>query len=68
MTRKDYIAGSIDKCMYCGGDCEYNDKIKHNNYLCDGYEGDIDNLYNTNKQLQESVAWKNYIKNINYII
>jgi len=52
-TKDILIAGSIDKCMYCGGDCEYNDKIEHNNYLCDGYEGDIDNLYNTNKQTME---------------
>ena len=51
--KKQLIAGSIDKCMYCGGDCEYNDKIEHNNYLCDGYEGDIDNLYNTNKQFKQ---------------
>ena len=44
---------TVEKCMYCGGYCEYNDKIEHNNYLCDGYEGDIDNLYNTNKQTIE---------------
>ena len=50
---------TVEKCMYCGGDCEYNDKIEHNNYLCDGYEGDIDNLYNTNKQTIEEKQWLN---------
>jgi hypothetical protein len=25
--------------------------------LCDGYEGDIDNLYNTNKQTIEEKLW-----------
>lgn len=27
-------------CRYCGGDCENQD-----DYMCDGYAGDIDNLY-----------------------
>ena len=30
----------MDKCHYCGGECP-NDE----NNACDGYLGDIDNLY-----------------------
>lgn len=30
-------------CAYCGGDCP-NDAT--GDHLCDGYAGDIDNLYN----------------------
>jgi hypothetical protein len=50
------IKQEIKNCMYCNNDCEYNDKIEHNNYLCDGYEGDIDNLYNTNKQQKTKIT------------
>ena len=28
------------ECRYCGGECETSDE-----YMCDGYAGDIDNLY-----------------------
>ena len=30
----------MDKCKYCNGNCP-NDS----DYMCDGYAGDIDNLY-----------------------
>ena len=52
------IKQGIKNCMYCNGDCEYNDKIEHNNYLCDGYEGDIDNLYNTNKKQKRKIKYE----------
>ena len=29
-----------EPCRYCGGDCP-----NQPNYMCDGYSGDIDNLY-----------------------
>jgi len=30
----------MSECRYCGGECETSDE-----YMCDGYAGDIDNLY-----------------------
>jgi len=30
------------KCLYCGGDCP-----KDEDHACDGYLGDIDNLYSS---------------------
>ncbi len=35
-----------EKCRYCGGDCP-NDEEN----VCDGYLGDIDNLYGTRTDL-----------------
>ncbi len=32
----------MNECMYCGGGCETSD-----DYMCDGYAGDIDGLYQT---------------------
>ena len=29
-----------EPCRYCGGECPHNPE-----YMCDGYSGDIDNLY-----------------------
>jgi len=34
----------MNKCFYCGGDCP-----KDEDHACDGYLGDIDNLYNQEK-------------------
>jgi hypothetical protein len=31
---------TMSECRYCGGECETSDE-----YMCDGYAGDIDNLY-----------------------
>ncbi len=33
------------KCLYCGGNCPKEPEDSGN--LCDGFAGDIDNLYNT---------------------
>ena len=30
----------MSNCKYCGGDCPNQEE-----YMCDGYSGDIDNLY-----------------------
>lgn len=30
----------MSECKYCGGDCSNQEE-----YMCDGYSGDIDNLY-----------------------
>ena len=32
------------KCKYCNGDCPESDK-NNTDFMCDGYLGDIDNLY-----------------------
>ena len=38
----------MSKCKYCGGDC-HEQVLKNGEpraeFLCDGYAGDIDNLY-----------------------
>ena len=34
-----------DKCKYCNENCP-NDS----DYMCDGYAGDIDNLYENNEE------------------
>ena len=41
MTKKE--------CYYCGGNCP--NEPKDSEFLCDGYGGDIDDLYK-NEQLQ----------------
>tara|TARA_R100000152_G_C6746447_1_gene170020 strand:- start:708 stop:875 length:168 start_codon:yes stop_codon:yes gene_type:complete len=33
-----------EKCMYCGENCP--NEPENSEYLCDGYEDDIDYLYN----------------------
>ena len=40
----------IEKCYYCGGDCA--NQPEDSEFLCDGYAGDIDDLYN-NEQASE---------------
>ena len=32
------------KCKYCNGNCPESDR-NNTNFMCDGYLGDIDNLY-----------------------
>ena len=39
----------MDKCHYCGGECPSDE-----NNACDGYLGDIDNLYE-----KERKEWSN---------
>ena len=46
-----YTTGSkiqMSECKYCGGDC-HEQVLKNGEaraeFLCDGYAGDIDNLY-----------------------
>ena len=40
--------GQMSECKYCGGDC-HEQVLKNGEpraeFLCDGYAGDIDNLY-----------------------
>ena len=40
------------ECKYCGGDC-HEQVLKNGEpraeFLCDGYAGDIDNLYGDNE-------------------
>ena len=37
------------KCKYCNGDCPESDK-NNTDFMCDGYLGDIDNLYREVRQ------------------
>ena len=34
------MTNETEPCRYCGGDCP-----NQPDYMCDGYSGDIDNLY-----------------------
>ena len=39
MTKKELI----EICHYCGGDCP--NQPEKSDWLCDGFAGDIDNIY-----------------------
>ena len=39
-TSKEIMRMINEPCRYCGGDCP-----RTPDYMCDGYAGDIDNLY-----------------------
>ena len=39
-----------DECRYCGGNCP--NEPDNSEYLCDGFAGDIDNLYHSNKEVK----------------
>ena len=42
-----------ETCMYCGGNCP--NEPENSEYLCDGYAGDIDHLYDEPSD-QEAMA------------
>ena len=33
----------LEECRYCGGNCP--NELEDSEFLCDGFAGDIDNLY-----------------------
>ena len=33
----------LEECCYCGGNCP--NELEDSEFLCDGFAGDIDNLY-----------------------
>ncbi len=39
----------MSECRYCGGECETSDE-----YMCDGYAGDIDNLYGDDDAVEDA--------------
>jgi len=38
----------MSKCKYCGGNCPNDSE-----YMCDGYSGDVDNLYKKHEEKPE---------------
>ena len=56
----DYLDTVDEKCRYCGGDCP-NDEEN----ACDGYLGDIDNLYGTRTDEASNIKLpKDFFRNI----
>ena len=41
----------MSECKYCGGDCPNQEE-----YMCDGYSGDIDNLYGDGELIYEGAT------------
>ena len=42
----------METCKYCGGNCP--NEPENSEHLCDGFAGDIDNLYDVNPYYQRT--------------